>query len=95
MSWGWPEILGFIAGVLINAAFIPQVYRLFKLKSAREISLPFTSMLVAGGLFWLSYGILISSSSIVITNIVAVVLSALMLLAKILYGKTHIDEKHS
>lgn len=87
MSWAWPEVLGFIGGVLINLAFLPQVYRLFKLKSAREISLPFTSMLIFGGLFWLSYGISEAKASIIVTNIVAVVLSVMMLVAKLKYGR--------
>jgi len=94
MSWTWQEILGLMGGILINLAFVPQVYRLFKLKSAREVSLPFTTMLIIGGIFWLSYGIAISKASIIISNIVAIILSVMMLLAKLKYGRVPSDEKH-
>ena len=95
MTWTWQELLGFIGGILINAAFVPQVYRLFKIKSAREISLAFTTMMVIGGLFWLSYGIVLAKASIIISNVVAVTLSSLMLFAKLRYGKRRLDEKHT
>ena len=95
MSWTWQEILGFIGGLLINLAFVPQVYRLFKLKSAREISLPFTTMLIFGGLFWLSYGIVIGKASIIISNVIALLLSAMMLFAKLRYGRVPKNEKHT
>jgi len=95
MSWTWQELLGFLGGILINAAFVPQVYRLFKLKSAREISLSFTTMMVVGGLFWLSYGIVLAKASIIISNIVAITLSIMMLFAKLKYGRTPANEKHS
>jgi len=71
------------------------VYRLFKLKSAREISIPFTTMLVLGGIFWLSYGIVTAKSSIIISNVVAIILSTMMLIAKLRYGIDRKNEKHT
>jgi len=81
------EILGFIGAACINISFIPQIWRLYRLKSAREISLPFTILMVVGGLFWLTYGIVSGLPSVIIANIVATVLSAMMLTAKIIYGR--------
>ncbi|MBM4401420.1 MAG: hypothetical protein FJ045_05670, partial [Crenarchaeota archaeon] len=40
-----PEALGFIGGALSTGSLIPQLIRVIKLKSAREISLLFTSLL--------------------------------------------------
>jgi uncharacterized protein with PQ loop repeat len=51
-------------------------------------------MLIIGGIFWLSYGIAISKASIIISNIVAIILSVMMLLAKLKYGRVPSDEKH-
>ena len=89
------EIFGFIGGTLISIAMIPQVVRLFKLKSAREISLLFTSLLVIGGIFWLIYGLVLARPSIIYTNVIAVSLSGLMVFAKLKWGRTPVNEKHS
>ncbi len=83
----WKELLGFLGGALITIAFIPQIWRLFKLKSAREISLPFTLLFLLGGIFWLSYGVLSKLPSVILANAVSLVLVAAMLYAKLKYGK--------
>jgi len=83
----WQQILGLVAGFLIAASFIPQIWKLFKLKSAREISLPFTLMQVSGGLMWLAYGIILSLPAVIITNIANIILVSLILYAKIKYGR--------
>ena len=38
------ELSGFIGGLLTTGGFVPQVWHLFKLKNAHEISLIFTSL---------------------------------------------------
>jgi MtN3 and saliva related transmembrane protein len=83
----WKELLGFIGGALTTVGFVPQVWRLFRLRSAHEISLPFTIFFIAGISFWLSYGILWGRSSIIIWNGVTFGLGCAMLYAKLKYGK--------
>jgi MtN3 and saliva related transmembrane protein len=83
----WHEILGFLAGLFITVGIVPQVWRLFKLKSAREISLSFTLLFLAGGLCWLIYGIALGLLPLIIWNAISVSLMCLMLFAKIKYGK--------
>jgi MtN3 and saliva related transmembrane protein len=88
------ELLGFIGGTLICVAMIPQVWRLFKLKSAREISLVFTILFLIGGIFWLTYGLVLKRPSLIYANIVSIVLVSLMLFAKLKWGRTPANEKH-
>src|SRR5512136_1488495 len=83
----WEEILGLVGGSLITLAFIPQVWRLYKLKSAREISLPFTLLFLGGGLCWLAYGVARELLSVVVSNAVNLTLVLAMLYAKVKYGK--------
>ena len=83
----WREVFGFIGGALTTVALVPQIWRLFKMKSAHEISLPFTLMYLIGGIFWLTYGAVLGKPSVIIANTVALVLTSLMLYAKIKYGK--------
>jgi len=53
------ESLGLVAGALVTCSLIPQLIRVFKLKSAREISMLFTTLLLLGLFLWLAYGILL------------------------------------
>jgi len=83
----WNELLGFIGGALTTMGFIPQVWRLFRLRSAHEISLPFTILFIVGIGFWLSYGISKGLPSVIIWNAITFALGWAMLYAKLRYGR--------
>jgi MtN3 and saliva related transmembrane protein len=83
----WKELLGFVAGALTTMGFVPQVWRLFRLKSAHEISLPFTVFFLLGIAFWLSYGISLGLPSVIWWNALTFGLGCAMLYAKLKYGK--------
>ncbi len=84
----WKQVLGVFAGALIAVSFIPQIWKLFRLKSAKEISLPFTMMQLLGGVLFLVYGIILSLPALIITNIANTILVGLILVAKLRYGKS-------
>ena len=75
-----------MGGALIALGFIPQVFRVLKLKSAYEISIPFTSLFLLGGLCWLIYGVLLGLMPVVLWNSIAIVLLALLFCIKLKYG---------
>jgi len=81
------EVLGFVAGILVTVSLVPQVIKIFRLKSAVEISLPFTILLLVGMLCWLGYGILFQLFPIIFWNAVGAGLVATLLSAKLKYGK--------
>jgi len=81
------ELLGFMGGLLTNVGFVPQIWRLLKLKSAHEVSLPFISLFIMGISCWLAYGIVFGLFSIIVWNGVAIILGSLMLYAKLKYGR--------
>jgi MtN3 and saliva related transmembrane protein len=80
------ELLGFVGGAFMTLGFIPQVWRLFKLKSAREISLPFTILFLLGTACWLIYGILFGLAPVILWNAISLALGLAMLYAKLKYG---------
>ena len=84
----WQEVFGFIAGAVMTVGFVPQVWRLYKLKSAREISLPFISLYLVGSACWLSYGVLLGLPPIILWNAITLLLGIAMLYAKFKYGKS-------
>ena len=81
------ETLGFIAGALVTFSLIPQLVRVFRLKSAREISALFTTLMLTGIVTWLVYGILLGLTPVIIWNAIAAVLVATLLGAKLKYGR--------
>jgi len=81
------ELVGLIGGALTTAGFIPQVVRVYRLKSAREISLIFTILFVIGISFWLGYGVLFQLPSVMFWNATTLVLGILLLYAKLRYGR--------
>ena len=81
------DFFGFIAGALATGSLIPQVIRVFKLRSAREISILFTVLLLAGICLWLGYGIYFKLAPVILWNAISVVLLSLLLYAKLKYGR--------
>ena len=77
------EILGFLAGLFTTFSVVPQIIKIFKNKSARDISVIFSLMFVVGGLLWLSYGIVDKLVPIILWNTIGVTLNAIMLFAKL------------
>jgi MtN3 and saliva related transmembrane protein len=64
------EVFSFIGGILVTLALVPQLVKIFRLKSALEISLPFTILLLVGMLCWLGYGILVPLFPVILWNAV-------------------------
>ncbi|MFC2060479.1 SemiSWEET family sugar transporter [Chloroflexota bacterium] len=81
------ESLGLVAGALVTCSMIPQLIRIFQLKSAREISLLFTTSLLLGMIGWLTYGIYLSLTPVILWNAIGIALVSLLLYAKLRYGK--------
>ena len=91
MSFG--EVFGLVAGLFTTSSLVPQVIRVFKLRSAHEISLLFNILFLVGGLLWLFYGISYRLFPVIMWNILGVVLTSALFIAKLKYGKTvHRDE---
>ncbi len=83
----WKEMIGFVGGLLTTMGMFPQVWRLFKLKSAYEISMTFSLTLNIGIALWLIYGILYGLMSVILWNGIALVLCFGMLYAKLRWGR--------
>jgi MtN3 and saliva related transmembrane protein len=83
----WQEIIGLISGALTSASLFPQVYRLFKLKSARDISYIFNFLFIIGILCWIAYGIILNLFSVILWNSITLISAFAMLYAKIKWGR--------
>ncbi|HEY88007.1 MAG TPA: hypothetical protein G4O06_08315 [Dehalococcoidia bacterium] len=66
---------------------IPQLTRVFKMKSAHEISILFTTLLLLGMLCWLVYGIYLELLPVILWNAIGAVLVTLLMYLKLKYGR--------
>ena len=81
------ESLGFVAGALVTCSIIPQLIRVFQLRSAREISMLFTTLLLLGVITWLAYGVSLRLTPVILWNSVGTILIVILLYAKLKYGR--------
>ncbi len=80
-------ILATISGVFLAFSALPQAIKIFKAKSARDVSpIPYCITLV-GGTIWVLYGLEIQNLPITLANIIGVVISVLVLVGWYLYGR--------
>jgi MtN3 and saliva related transmembrane protein len=87
MNLLYGEIFGLIGGALTTFGYVPQFVRILKLKSAREISLPFTLSFLAGATCWLVYGALLSLMPVILWNSAGFVFLCILLYEKLKYGR--------
>ena len=82
------DIFGYFAAILTTAAFLPQLLKTLKTKKADDVSLTTLIMFIIGVLSWIIYGYEISSTPILIANMVTLILNFLILISKIYFSKT-------
>ncbi|MBI2057294.1 hypothetical protein HYT91_03500 [Candidatus Pacearchaeota archaeon] len=75
-------IITTIFGTLMGFAYIPQTYKIFKRRSAKDISLMTYIFFGVGVVIWLIYGISITNYPIIISNVVALLGVCSVILAK-------------
>jgi MtN3 and saliva related transmembrane protein len=79
-------LIGLLAGALTTIAFLPQLTKTWKSKSAKDISLGMFLTFCTGVLLWLIYGILINALPVILANTVTLILSGAILALKLKYG---------
>ena len=86
------EVLGFAAAFCTTTAFVPQLVRVARLRSARDISLGTFLMFSVGVFLWFLYGLYIGSVPVVVSNGMTLVLSISILVLKLRYDKRETAE---
>ncbi len=80
------NIIGFTAGTLTTIAFVPQAIKIWKTKSAKDISLGMFVILCTGIILWVVYGILVKSLPVVVANATTLVFALSILVLKMKRG---------
>lgn len=77
------SLIGFLAGALTTIAFLPQLTKTLKTRSAKDLSYGMLATFCTGVLLWLIYGLLIQSGPVIAANLVTLILASSVLLLKI------------
>jgi MtN3 and saliva related transmembrane protein len=78
-------IIGLIGAILTTIGFLPQMIKVIRTKQTRDISLGMYIIMIIGAVFWLTYGIILSSIPIIFANSISFVFVLIILIMKIKY----------
>jgi len=90
----WVEVLGLAAGLQTTVAFVPQALKVWRAKSAEDISLATFLIFCSGVTCWLIYGLFIDSMAIILANAVTLVLAVSIVWLKIKYTRAATARAH-
>ena len=86
------ENLGFVAAFCTTIAFVPQLVRVIRRRSAKDVSLPTFLLFSIGVFMWLIYGIDIGSTPVIASNAITLGLSGSILVLKLRYDRRALEE---
>lgn len=79
-------ILGYAAGAVTTTSLVPQVMKIWKTKSARDVSLGMFLIFSIGISLWIVYGFFLHSMPIIIANAVSLLLGFIVLGLKLKFN---------
>ncbi|MGE5533308.1 MAG: SemiSWEET transporter [Bacillota bacterium] len=77
--------IGLIAALLTTVSLVPQLIKIHKTKSTKDISMGMFALFCGGVLLWFIYGVFLHDFPIVIANSIAFIQAALILFFKAKY----------
>jgi MtN3 and saliva related transmembrane protein len=77
------QFVGLAAGMLTTIAFLPQVIKTWKSRSAKDLSLGMFSLFCLGVVLWLAYGFLVSDIPVIAANLLTLMLASTLLFFKL------------
>jgi MtN3 and saliva related transmembrane protein len=83
------EVLGFAAGSISMISFMPQVYKTWKIKSAKDVSIQMFILYTTSTFLWIIYGFFSNPKqpAIYMPNTVVLFLSITQVILKIKYDR--------
>jgi MtN3 and saliva related transmembrane protein len=78
-------VLGLAAGALTVVAFFPQLLKVWRTKSTRDISLGMFSIFCAAVFLWFVYGVLINNVPVIVANFLVFVQALIIVALKVKY----------
>ena len=83
----WMQWIGLLAGTLTTIAFVPQAWRVWSRRSARDISLATFLIFFTGTAVWLAYGLLVRDIPVIVANSLTLVMASAILVGKLRFDR--------
>ena len=80
------DLIGALAGALTTIAFIPQVWRIWRTRSARDLSLSMYLIFTSGVVLWFVYGLALGALPVIASNGITLLLAGTVLAMKLRFG---------
>lgn len=77
------QFVGLAAGMLTTIAFLPQVIKTWRSRSAKDLSLGMFSLFCLGVVLWLAYGFLVMDIPVIAANLLTLMLASTLLFFKL------------
>ncbi|MBL4647419.1 MAG: PQ-loop repeat-containing protein [Gammaproteobacteria bacterium] len=68
------ESMGFVANILSNVAFVPQIIKSYRTKKVEDISISMFLMLFTTQLCWIAYAIPLHARNLWISSLIEIIL---------------------
>jgi len=81
------EILATVLGVITGLANVPQIIRIFKNRSAKDISIITNLIFIISSVVWLLYGLQLDSFPLIVANIIYIITYGLIVIGWVVYGR--------
>lgn len=81
------EWIGHVGAFLTGITFIPQVYKVWKTKSATDLSLTMLFIVVTSTIVWLIYAVALRLWPVILANSIIGLLCLLLIYFKFAYSK--------
>lgn len=81
------DILGYVSATFTTIAFLPQIIKTIRTKSAKDVSMGMFVFFTTGVFLWIIYGVLTKTMPLIIANSVIFCLSLIQIILKIKYDK--------
>jgi MtN3 and saliva related transmembrane protein len=84
---GWANEIGLVAACLTTSAFLPQLIKVWRSKSAKDVSLVMFVVFTLGIALWFLYGLIRNDLVIILANAITFVLALAILLLKLRFDR--------
>lgn len=81
----WTEVMGHIGALLSSITFIPQVYKTWKTRSVKDLSLTMLLIILTSTIVWLVYAVSLTLWPVIIANTIICGLSLLLIYFKLTF----------
>ena len=81
----YQELLGFVAAILSSISFLPQIIKIWRFRSVKDISTGMYVIYALSVILWLIYGMIIKSEPLILAEILTLILVSAILTMKYLW----------